>query len=953
MLASPTTYAESASAMGVLFGDLTGDGRPEAFTTHRRFSPNQLIAGFASLAPRDLSHLVSPLRAGVESFSASLIDFDSDGDLDIFVASFGHLNLLHERVGPGAYQTVEGAAGMDSRGFAIAALPADFDSDGDTDLYVLNGNTSANELFRNDAGHFSDVAVTLQVAGEASTSGGGWADLDSDGDLDLLTTSLGQSVAIHENRAGGFVQVLVETGDELTFTAGVAMADVDLDGDIDAYLAAPRQADVLLLNESESAGNWLRVSLSDPVHAGTRIHIVDRNGRQQQRTFAPTSVLGTQFDGALHIGLGEAEAARVTVIWPDGQTNAIGEVMSETVLRPTPAGKSRDLAIEAVHAPAPDYGWGVLEPRVTIVNRGTTTTTSEIRFRVVDPFGEVSEQSQQVPVLQAGESTTIPFATWQPHQPGRHRFEFSLTADEVSGNDQWSRAQVLHGFQDVAASMGVADAGHGWAGAFSDIAFADFDRDGDQDLFLSKGGFDPLGQRNRLFHNDGSGLFRDVSAETGIDRKASSYAAVLGDYDGDGYVDLYVAQLRGQDNRLYRNNGMGFENVSRERQIQSLFRFSGAGGAFSDFDNDGDQDLYAGIFGDFDRLYTETGVQEYAVRSVGDMGEHVGLALADYDGDADVDLYVVNLNGRSVLYRNDIDDLSFVDVSTEKGTENQAVGTGCAFVDVDADGDIDLLVSNLSSGTRLYFNDGEGRFVDHAQAVGIDDQRSSRAVIVGDIDNDGDEDVYVVNESSPNGLYRNAGVGDHGFLRIRARGVVSNPDGIGARVFAHVGERILMREINGTAGSSYADRTAHFGLGVHSKADSVLVTWPSGHIDRLGPIGANSTLDWAEGQRPTAIAETAVTPAQSWLGENYPNPLNPSTRIPFSVATGATVRLEIFNAAGQRVRRLVEGFTSAGTYEVTWDGMNGAGRLVASGVYLMRLRVDGDHVSTRRMLLVR
>jgi hypothetical protein len=118
------------------------------------------------------------------------------------------------------------------------------------------------------------------------------------------------------------------------------------------------------------------------------------------------------------------------------------------------------------------------------------------------------------------------------------------------------------GFQDVTVAAGVADGDNG-----TGVVFADFDRDGDQDLFIAKGGFTAFGQANRMFRNEGDGSFSGISAEAGVDVNRSSYAAVVGDYDLDGYLDLYVSQLRGQEATLYRNRQGRFEDVTQSKRI--------------------------------------------------------------------------------------------------------------------------------------------------------------------------------------------------------------------------------------------------------------------------------------------------------------------------------------------------------------------------------------------------
>ncbi len=149
-------------------------------------------------------------------------------------------------------------------------------------------------------------------------------------------------------------------------------------------------------------------------------------------------------------------------------------------------------------------------------------------------------------------------------------------------------------------------------------------------------------------------------------------------------------------------------------------------------------------------------------------------------------------------------------------------------------------------------------------------------MLVGDIDNDGDPDVYVINEGTHNRLYANGG-SPHGWLRVTARGVISNPDVIGARLTAWVGGRSYLREVNGTAGMSYSSRVTLFGLGEAPRVDSLVVRWPSGAIETHGSVAANTPLHLVEGGALTAVVERSVgasVPLQMVLSDAYSNPFN-------------------------------------------------------------------------------
>jgi enediyne biosynthesis protein E4 len=1013
VVAQPLTFRESGSATSAFFADLDRNGELELFTTHRLGQPNQWVHAPGTSGMSDLSRLVSPLRAGDDAFGATPFDFDGDADLDVYVSCFAGVNLLHRNNGTGQFRSIPGALGMASDGASIAALPADADGDGRLDLYVINALNQANQLYMSrGAGADTRYRETTSAAGldvAGNSSGGAWGDFDNDGDEDLLVSNVAMPIQVYRNDGdASFTDVTGAAVDVAQLpgagTTGVAIDDIDRDGDIDVFLTSPRNNDVLLVNDG-AEGGWLRIDMQGAgVQVGTRIETVT-DGRRQVRELAAASSIGTQHGNNLHFGLGGSppDSVQVHIVAPTGARRTL-TAASGQVLKVHGEPQAQDLVVSRVISPDLAPGWQGFRPRVEIANHGREPSVATSLVVSISGPGRSHEQRQQVEPLTAGASRVLRFDAWQPDLPGLWDVSFRLVGDDdVTANNLWRRQYHFHEFRDVARELGVDDTGPGWAGAFADydndgdldlyvsnggslgngdnilyrndadagfqdvtvaagvadadngtgVVFADFDRDGDRDLFIAKGGFSTFGQPNRMFRNEGDGSFRDVSAEAGVDVSRSSYAAVVGDYDLDGYLDLYVSQLRGQEATFYHNRRGAFEDVTNTKRVLSFFRYSGAAAAFSDYDNDGDIDLYAGIFGDFDRFYADIGDTAYVVAPVGARGEMVGIAAGDYDEDGDLDVYTVNQDGRSALYQNYVKLSLFLDVGSESGTENMALGTGCAFTDFDSDGDLDLLVSNAFSADALFVNQGDGTFLDQAQPFGLADRSRARAVLVGDVDNDGDPDIYVVNEGSANRLYANGG-SSNGWLSVSARGVISNPDAIGARLTAWVDGRSLMREVNGTSGMSYSSRVTHFGLGSARRVDSLVVHWPSGTIDHHGPAVANTALQLVEGGPATAVAENehASLPTTLSLAQAYPNPFNASVVLRFHLPRAGHVQLTLYNVMGQRMRVLLAGQLSAGSHNATWDGRNDKAAEVASGVYYARLDASGEAL-VRPLVLLR
>lgn len=280
--------------------------------------------------------------------------------------------------------------------------------------------------------------------------------------------------------------------------------------------------------------------------------------------------------------------------------------------------------------------------------------------------------------------------------------------------------------------------------------------------------------------------FTDITVQAGIDNPAKGVCIAFVDYDGDGYLDIYVGnsgvffEPLGKPNILYRNNGDGtFTDMAVEAGIADNRQTQGV--AFGDMDNDGDPDLYlANDFG-INALYmnngdgsfrdvTEAAGVQGAIDIIG--GEEApngyGTALADINNDGYLDIYVVNLGGSNILYRSNGDG-TYTDVTEEvnakAGIGVMGAGTAAAFSDVNNDGRPDLYAANgYGLPSFLYLNRGAG-FDDETDEAGVGEQGDAEAVVFGDYDNDGDMDMYISNTAGAEGqpladiLYQNNGNG--------------------------------------------------------------------------------------------------------------------------------------------------------------------------------------------------
>lgn len=407
-------------------------------------------------------------------------------------------------------------------------------------------------------------------------------------------------------------------------------------------------------------------------------------------------------------------------------------------------------------------------------------------------------------------------------------------------------------FEDVTARAGLPAEGTRWG---SGCSFLDYDRDGRLDLFVAnylrfdlatarepgqganclwKGipvNCGPKGlpfDTNLLYHNRGDGTFADVSEPSGVARVSGRYpmTAAAADWDGDDWVDLYVA-CDSTASIHYRNNRDG--------------------------------------------TFTDVAVQSgLAYNEFGTAQAGMGLGVGDYNLDGLLDVVKTHFaDDIPALYRN-LGRGQFEETAVAAGlsVQNRHVEWGTGMPDLDNDGRPDLVyvTGNVypeierqmerypHRGPRVVFRNRDGsRFEDVSSrsGPGAAAAHSSRGAAFGDFDNDGDVDVLVMNMNEPPSLLRNDYAGGNGWIQVKLVGTRSNRAGLGATVIVTTGGRRQARAVLSQASYySHDDLRQHFGLGPHSRADAIEVRWPSGQVDQLRDV---------EGRRLVTVREGSVS----------------------------------------------------------------------------------------------
>jgi ASPIC and UnbV/FG-GAP-like repeat len=463
--------------------------------------------------------------------------------------------------------------------------------------------------------------------------------------------------------------------------------------------------------------------------------------------------------------------------------------------------------------------------------------------------------------------------------------------------------QLFHNNGDGTFTDVTRQAGLGEDCCTTVAAWADYDNDGYLDLYVGRY-IDPRkdipttfyarnGEPNQLYHNNGDGTFTNVTKKAGVGEKGLCLGVVWGDYNDDGYPDLYVVNDFGRKT-LYRNNGDG---TFRDVTVRSHTLAYGAGmsASFVDYDNDGKFDFYVTHIRSDHAWFAEAPtVRRYLLRSITrgtwktDMPLY--LEIIRQWGPDMIGAFKQMASGNTLL-RNKGDG-TFEDVTAKANANPPGWFWGAAFADFDNDGWQDAYAANgwvyNDPGTELeldflknvvteqkkyktgiFFdprhfgsrswhgwernrylrNNGDGTFLETGTATGTDLLLNSRGVAVADFWNRGVMDIAVAASTDRHALLKNEGAAGRNWLQVELIGVISNRDAVGARVTIRVNGALQAREV--VLGDGYGSQNSlrqHFGLGAHSKVDELRVRWPRSGITQIfRNIAGNRIIQITEG----------------------------------------------------------------------------------------------------------
>ncbi len=813
------------------------------------------------------------LRAS--GFSASFIDFDNDGDLDLYVVNDRAKNpignVLWRNDGRHCpvwcWSNISKQSGANDFKYSMGLAVGDYDNDLDPDFYVTD-MVNPNSLFQNQGKRFIDVAKNAGVAlGISDALGWGTAffDYNNDGWLDLFvgTTKMIEKVADHSEgmlfpyRNFLFTNTSFGQFSDSTppswlnapaATLGIAYADYDKDGFVDFVQGNWNEGYKLYHNQgvSGAVNNWLTLELRgagrvnrDAIGSKAFLHLSD--GRTLMQSVYTGSSLGSGNQLALHFGLGSATINQIEIIWPDGRKEAfadspINQYLTLTYEPEVPAYKnvSQAAGINASHKGS----WDMFSKHFKTGYLGIGQAWGDYDN---DGWVDLYVTGNQAP------STLY-------RNNGNGSFSISPFSQSLSLNDRQTGGAV----------------------------WADYDNDGYKDLYVLANG------ENALFHNDAGLGFSNVTETAGVGDKGKGMTATWGDYDGDSFLDLYVvnwacypecgkpSEFSRSRDRLYHNNGDGSFTDASHLLVQPKLLGSGFTASFTDFDLDGDMDLYVvndSLINNIGNvLFRNDGpdptgkcggwcwTDASAETGAGLIIEGMGLAIADYDNDLDLDMYFSNMVNAHALLTNEGN--HFRDTARAAGVEvgpSPAVGWGNIFIDYDNDGWQDLILATTEFvqhslarapegmvfpyPNQLFHNDQNGSFTNLTPDTWVDNPDPSMGIAYADYDQDGWVDFVVGNFNQGYALHHNEGVLGKGnnWLSIKLSGGADiNRDAIGARVYLTTsdGQTQMQEVITGGSLGAGNDTNLHFGLGT-ATARSAEVVWPNGLKEQFNNLPQN------------------------------------------------------------------------------------------------------------------
>ena len=805
---------ESANSRTANWGDYDSDGDLDLFVANA----DQSNFFYLNKGHGSFTKIIDSIIAkdGGKSQGSSWVDYDNDGDLDLFVANEQQNNFLYRSTAIDTFKRVGVLVASDQTASSQNGSWGDYDNDGDLDLFVVN-NKEDNFLYRNEAdGRFILITTGEPVTNQTSSLSSSWGDYDNDSDLDLFVVNNGQNNFLYRNDGEfGFTRitdgVVVNDGGR---SQSASWGDYDNDGDVDLFVANDGGDNFLYRNDgqlqfakitagaiAQDGGNSRGSSWSDYDNDGD-LDLIVANEDQNNFLYRNDGELGFTriVDGTIVNDAGNSQG----VSWGDYDNDgALDLVVANNgegnFLYRNQGNNNHWLNLQCIGTVSNASGIGV---KLFVKAKVKDNVPAQWQFR------EITAQTDQKSlnaVFGLGSSNEIDSLVikWPA---GTTQIETGLKSDQFVVIME----NIPLNFLKANFGVNLTKGGSPLKIQFSDLSTSnpdqpitswawDFDDDGEIDsqernpewiysqpglysarLTVSNGEVAIKARKDYIRALE----FTNKSNEQVVSDTSNSQGSSWGDYDNDGDLDFFITNALEQDNLLYRNDGqIGFTKITTGIPVNDGGKSRSS--SWGDYDNDGDLDLFVANNDENNFLYRNDGLGELVKATesvwnfikitegaiVNDGGLSRSANWGDYDNDDDLDLFVVNNGGSNFLYRNDGTD-GFVKIIEGALVKDPSKARACGWGDYDNDGDLDLFVANSDGDNFLYRNNSDpefngvtqqnetDRFTKITDGTIVHDGGKSHSASWGDYDNDGDLDLFVANIKDNNFLYRNEGDSD-------------------------------------------------------------------------------------------------------------------------------------------------------------------------------------------------
>jgi hypothetical protein len=824
------------------------------------------------------------METGNYTYGTSWGDYNNDGYPDLYVAN-KMKNDFFENDGKGGLTKITDSEITNNPDYytSFSVSWADYNNDGHIDLLVLNDDSGDEWLFRNNGdGTFSRVGDVFQYdIYKDDIYTGFWLDYDNDGDQDIylyvnkyeyhkhkLYTNIGNDTFTYsEVDFGPMVNYYTHYG---------STYDVDNDGFDDMLICRNEQQ---LIKNNGNGNNWIKLSLkgspSNSFGVGARV-FVKADGQWQNKTVQTLHAYRAQNGNHLRYGLSNAQVIdSIMVYWPMGtiQTLTNVDVNQKLVIKEEdaafkplykPVNLKTTCVGQQIHMKWQDYS----DEEHFIIERSLGDTTAFVEYAVL-PANTTAFTDQEVVMntthfyrVKARKGTTS--SLWSYVVSGKPSL-YTQSDDEVLTQGNGSAEAVAwadynnDGYPDLYVGNYARESylyQNMGDGSFTQItdtpvtaedprtthgAWADYNRDGNLDLFVVNGAGGGFGEalNNNLFRNSGDGSYQKVTNLDIVQDKSPSLVACWGDYNKDGNIDLYVGGMYPYS-FLYKNS---FDYTFTEVQNQPMTGEPAGDALWTDFDLDNDLDLITLTYnrlniyqqmenGDFHTINNDT------MGLTGSVGGN-SINVEDFNNDGLFDIFIAadDTNHLFINHNGKYKRIPFGNLSMEPADSETSV---CA--DVNNDGFLDIFEGNIDTKDYLYLNNGDNTFSRNDQESISEEQYPTLSAAFADHDNDGSQDLFVGTNLKGNRFFTHTcGGGNYiKFILSGDRSMVDNVLGTKIRIVAD--GLVQIRELRSNSGSGAQNGyELHFGLGNAEIIESVTITTPEGKSDVLYGVYANQT----------------------------------------------------------------------------------------------------------------